>query len=261
MMRQNISPQETSDTNGQSRFTLIELLVVIAIIAILAAMLLPALARAKEMSRRAVCLNHHKQVGIALISYADDYDGVLPYNQATDDPANGMRPVHRPFVNKTYSLGLLFFEGYITDAKVYYCPSYDVSASDGGAFNHQYDYVKSDGNAGGFPGPDGVMPNKNVFVNYHYRGSFDAGGGLWRPAFLSQEQSNVAILADWWLGDNGTVVGYGRHFHWAEGYNVSYMDGHARWKVDPGMSVAATNINVINTWTAQNLVWESDFNE
>jgi len=59
-------------------FTLIELLVVVAMIAILAAMLLPALAAAREKARRSVCTNNLLQFNIALESYCSDYAGYLP---------------------------------------------------------------------------------------------------------------------------------------------------------------------------------------
>ena len=73
-------------------FTLIELLVVIAVIGILAALLMPALARAKDKAKDVSCLNNLKQLGVALMMHADENDGKLPSAErlpsAPLDPAN-----------------------------------------------------------------------------------------------------------------------------------------------------------------------------
>src|SRR3990172_12734890 len=62
-------------------FTLIELLVVIAIIAILAAILFPVFARARENARKSSCQSNHKQIGVAVMMYSQDYDETMPiYN-------------------------------------------------------------------------------------------------------------------------------------------------------------------------------------
>src|SRR5664279_2531403 len=86
-----IPPQKHSASNardGLRAFTLIELLVVIAIIAILAALLLPALARAKEKAIKILCTSNLKQWGVAVVSYAGDNKESFPAN-ATTDGANG----------------------------------------------------------------------------------------------------------------------------------------------------------------------------
>lgn len=93
---------------GLSRdgFTLIELLVVIAIIAILAAILFPVFARARENARRASCQSNLKQIGLGIMQYVGDYDELYPLRRfapvvAPDWDQNSWRTVIQPYVRST----------------------------------------------------------------------------------------------------------------------------------------------------------------
>lgn len=108
-------------------FTLIELLVVIAIIAILAAILFPVFANAKERARQTTCLNNLKQLGQSFRSYCDDYDGTMPSGSTYVDRFDGIaNPVDwcgspdcgRPVV---VSDGQLW--SYTKNRDIYLCPT------------------------------------------------------------------------------------------------------------------------------------------
>ncbi|MAE65766.1 MAG: hypothetical protein CMJ18_15970 [Phycisphaeraceae bacterium] len=108
-------------------FTLIELLVVISIVALLIALIMPAVKRAREQARRAVCASNQRQLCIALHAYAADNEGHFP---ASHDHMNAslMFEVATPhsFEHQTDTwtgIGLLYHHEYVTDPLLMYCPS------------------------------------------------------------------------------------------------------------------------------------------
>ena len=119
----------------KQKFTLIELLVVIAIIAILAALLLPALNKARLSSKNISCVNNLKQLGLLCFQYAGDYNGFAPFGACNFSNEYGnwnhgpwQAMLYRYMSNETGSLAWLE-PGYANPKKVFRCPLQTVSIS------------------------------------------------------------------------------------------------------------------------------------
>jgi prepilin-type N-terminal cleavage/methylation domain-containing protein len=169
-------------------FTLIELLVVIAIIAILAAMLLPALARAKERGRRAVCMSNMKQMGLGYAIYGSDNQDKLPPrvadpNQQTYShmgsymfrdisspqnlPSYGVNGQLVPITEPGLNHGVFYRENIIAAGKSFYCPSAvpDIGVS---GFGGNYEvYLTSSGQWPAYDNRSGANPYvRSSYFNY-----------------------------------------------------------------------------------------------
>ena len=102
-------------------FTLIELLVVIAIIALLMAILVPALRRAREQAREVICKNNMRQIGLAANLYAEAWDLYIPWGLTNRNPPKGRIPWFELFMP---FLSLKPIDGDYRSVKIYRCPSY-----------------------------------------------------------------------------------------------------------------------------------------
>ncbi len=100
------------DAKKKKSFTLIELLVVVAIIAVLVAILLPALGNARQMGRSMLCSSNLRQIGIAYRMYAQDYHGKLPLSWDTSKPGQ-----------ENWHLWEEYAQSYLPDRKVWKCPN------------------------------------------------------------------------------------------------------------------------------------------
>jgi prepilin-type N-terminal cleavage/methylation domain-containing protein/prepilin-type processing-associated H-X9-DG protein len=200
--------QKTSEHQG---FTLIELLVVIAIISILAAILFPVFARARESARRASCMSNLKQIGLAMMMYVQDYDEHYPKNSYASGevlpcPGNTSTSCRAFWPLRVYP--------YVKSVQVFNCPSDTVNwtgkdVANGTAVAHT--------------------------ISYGYNQAF--GGG---PIMAEVDKPSQTAL----LGDD---MGYYRYYLYSycyagsttdyrcmsdrhlNGANITFADGHVKW--------------------------------
>ena len=183
-------------------FTLIELLVVIAIIAILAAILFPVFARAREKARQSSCLSNVKQLGLAIGMYNQDYDEVMPLAVA------GVPP-------NIYVLSELL-NPYIKNQQIWQCPSKDGSVVLSALGKPNVSYA-----------PDVATPMPSG--SYRLFGVPAAGTYSCSMAQMA-EPASTPMMCDGVGSINAsfvsTVVEAPRH---NDGCNYIFGDGHAKW--------------------------------
>src|SRR5262245_21216395 len=159
-------------------FTLIELLVVIAIIAILAAILFPVFAQARERARMSACVSNMRQIGTALTVYVQDYDEAYPYcyfNGSGDWGAKGTRTwVWRNAIAP-----------YLKSIDVYACPSNPYSRGIAGRPNVPNAMPKPGSNAAGWE----LDPSQRMPISY----SMSSCTSTWYPPNTKEGRANPPL--------------------------------------------------------------------
>jgi len=204
-------------------FTLIELLVVIAIIAILAAILFPVFARAREAARQSSSLSNSKQLGLGLNMYTADYDGLymIGYDQYSTTPFWG-----------------LILQPYLKNQGILNCPSAQVAINLNSGTGYEYGINTAIaqgvrvGSPPTFDNQNGCVPSNTGPVNdaevqepartVILADTVYNGGGLWQFYNLR----NVAV---------GGLLAHLSNRH-NGGTNLAFCDGHAKWYKEPHTS-------------------------
>ncbi|MEP6757314.1 MAG: prepilin-type N-terminal cleavage/methylation domain-containing protein [Chthonomonadales bacterium] len=247
---------EAKRRNG---FTLIELLVVIAIIAILAAILFPVFAQAREKARAASSLSNTKQISLSFMMYSQDYDeqvvltyfpgtsvaGVAPGCTRPSSPGNPDQPCGAQTPGWPYLL-----QPYIKSYAVYRCPSAGdpfgiySNASFNWWFNwsrfanYGYNWVylcptpaTAAGSAGGQQ-PAALAAINSPAQTVAFVDSAVFSGGVYKAGYLVSDPPTGSTAGNvYWFGGWGSVRPDPRH---TDGFNTAWCDGHSKWsKLNP----------------------------
>jgi prepilin-type N-terminal cleavage/methylation domain-containing protein/prepilin-type processing-associated H-X9-DG protein len=226
MFKRKGSPAHPATESGRRGFTLIELLVVIAIIAILAAILFPVFARAREKARQSSCLNNMKQLGLASYQYMGDWDETYPWSRF---PLNPSGPSERDY-NYSWK-NALWRTGLLKTLDVYRCPSNDYAS-------------QNDENNGPLRFPRSYATNGAVFAEYT-RGVTccdpdrypigpltqsdisDPAGILWIIEVRTPYADLHPVALEWQDWDG--MAGKGPYHVHDKGSNYLFADTHVKW--------------------------------
>lgn len=230
---------------SKTGFTLIELLVVIAIIAILAAILFPVFARARENARRASCQSNLKQLGLGVAQYVQDYDERMPLGE---NAGGTVTAEMRSWMNQIYP--------YVKNEQVYFCPSDPAKYSD------KWNYLDTSGQSLSY-----TCNSYNYLAN-PARSPYAYSSGTTVSVSLSQIEApaEVVSLLDgagsndgsfiWWYmwdtptaasittGSMGRLLGganVGMRERHLETINVLWCDGHVKAMKLDALAKPSTN--------------------
>ena len=201
-------------------FTLIELLVVIAIIAILAAILFPVFAKAREKARQSSCLSNVKQMMLGVLSYSQDYDELLPYQYM-----NIVNPAHivtGQAAATNYYTWPEFIMPYVKNDQIFQCPSKKFPQMTDTYLSYPtgYQFTTSNSSSPGGAAIGAIVQPANTILLYDALGRMDTGG--WTPTNLADLLTGTPDA----VATAAYCTTARRH---NDGANAGFADGHAKW--------------------------------
>ena len=275
-------PVPAAGTTRSSGFTLIELLVVIAIIAILAAILFPVFAQAREKARQTSCLSNLKQWSTAITMYVGDYDETYPlsmsYNAGSwftglhDTPAN-WRLTNAAQITRHNSYWVNAVLPYMKTAEIAYCPSTEEWPLAGTNYSSPrapliYNTYTYNGYLTQYPQAGVDSPATVVMLNEAHGKARLMGYSLPSPQITNcgtdpgcTFKPRGASCSTEPGGASTGYTGYGSYHVHNGGMNFAYTDGHVKWvklggpngpggssKIDPWAAYNAAGIGTSSYW-------------